>query len=94
VSLSFPSLPSADDDAAGLAKAVVKQLAETEAEYQIAVNEAYAEFGDKTFRELRRGLPVTKQKLDWGRVRSRSSIFILLCPYLRLTPLCRLQDTG
>lgn len=49
------------------AKDVLKSISTFEREYQLSLNEAYAELGDSTFKDLRRALPVTKQKLDWNR---------------------------
>lgn len=32
------------------------------------MNETYQEMGEKTFKGLRRALPLTRQKLDWDKV--------------------------
>ncbi|KAF8908946.1 F-actin capping protein, alpha subunit [Gymnopilus junonius] len=39
-----------------------------EGKYQISLNETYQEMGEKTFKGLRRALPLTRQKLDWDKV--------------------------
>ena len=39
-----------------------------ETKYQSSLNEAYQEMGEKTFKGLRRALPMTRSKLDWDRV--------------------------
>lgn len=39
-----------------------------EGKYQILLNDAYQEMAEKTFKGLRRALPLTRQKLDWDRV--------------------------
>lgn len=52
------------------AKEVLKRISEFERSYQMALNEAYADLQDTTFKDLRRALPVTKQKLDWNRITS------------------------
>ena len=39
-----------------------------EGKYQTSFTEAYAEMGEKTFKGLRRALPMTRSKLDWDRV--------------------------
>ena len=57
-------------DPAALAKEVLKKISTAEKDYQTRLNEAYAELSDKTFKELRRALPVHKQKLDWNRITS------------------------
>ncbi|KAI0357385.1 F-actin capping protein alpha subunit [Trametes cingulata] len=55
----------------GGASAATKVFALIEAEegkYQASLNETYAEMGEKTFKGLRRALPMTRSKLDWDRV--------------------------
>lgn len=39
-----------------------------EGKYQAALNDAYQEMSEKTFKGLRRALPLTRQKLDWDKV--------------------------
>jgi capping protein alpha len=39
-----------------------------EGKYQVSLNETYQEMGEKTFKGLRRALPLTRQKLDWDKV--------------------------
>lgn len=46
--------------------------------YQISLNETYQEMGEKTFKGLRRALPLTRQKLDWDKVRAVSIVKIIL----------------
>jgi len=48
----------------------MKLVASTEKDYQIGLNDLYAELSEKTFKTLRRTLPVHKQKLDWNRITS------------------------
>ncbi|KAI0755283.1 F-actin-capping protein subunit alpha [Daedaleopsis nitida] len=67
VSLALPPAISP----AGGAAAASKVLALVEAEegrYQTSLNDAYADMGEKTFKGLRRALPMTRSKLDWDRV--------------------------
>ncbi|KAI0647727.1 F-actin capping protein alpha subunit [Trametes meyenii] len=64
------ALPPAITTAGG-AGAATKVFALIEAEegrYQASLNETYAEMGEKTFKGLRRALPMTRSKLDWDRV--------------------------
>ncbi|KAI0669191.1 F-actin capping protein alpha subunit [Trametes maxima] len=64
------ALPPAITTAGGAA-AATKVFALIEAEegrYQASLNETYAEMGEKTFKGLRRALPMTRSKLDWDRV--------------------------
>lgn len=39
-----------------------------EKKYHAVLNDAYHEMSEKTFKGLRRALPLTRQKLDWDRV--------------------------
>ncbi|KAF8526104.1 F-actin-capping protein subunit alpha [Gautieria morchelliformis] len=39
-----------------------------ESEHQAALNDTYHDMGEKTFKGLRRALPLTRQKLDWDKV--------------------------
>jgi len=39
-----------------------------EGKYQISLSDTYQEMGEKTFKGLRRALPLTRQKLDWDKV--------------------------
>ncbi|KAL1711064.1 F-actin-capping protein subunit alpha [Schizophyllum commune] len=39
-----------------------------ETKYQTSLNDTYSEMGEKTFKALRRALPMTRQKLDWDKV--------------------------
>jgi len=43
-------------------------IEDEEGKYQISLNETYQEMGEKTFKGLRRALPLTRQKLDWDKV--------------------------
>lgn len=51
-----------------LATLFAKVLAKSEHEFQIAVNEAYANLSDSIFKSLRRALPLTKTKFNWDQV--------------------------
>ncbi|KAI1794825.1 F-actin-capping protein subunit alpha [Ganoderma leucocontextum] len=67
VSLALPPAITASGGAAAASKALALVEAE-EGRYQTALNDAYADMGDKTFKGLRRALPMTRSKLDWDRV--------------------------
>ncbi|KAG8679873.1 F-actin-capping protein subunit alpha, partial [Ceratobasidium sp. 395] len=43
-------------------------IAEKEGEHERALSNAYSDLGEKTFKSLRRALPLTRQKLDWDKV--------------------------
>ena len=67
ISLSLPPAITAENAASSASK--VSALIEAEeTKYQTSLNEAYQEMGDKTFKGLRRALPMTRAKLDWDRV--------------------------
>ena len=67
VSLTLPPAITPSGGASAASKALALVEAE-EGRYQTGLNEAYAEMGDKTFKSLRRALPMTRSKLDWDRV--------------------------
>ncbi|KAG9103565.1 F-actin-capping protein subunit alpha [Ceratobasidium sp. 370] len=43
-------------------------IAEKEGEHERALSNAYTDLGEKSFKSLRRALPLTRQKLDWDKV--------------------------
>lgn len=47
------------------ARDLVKMIKTKEDEVQVAVNEAYGQLADTTFKKLRRQLPITRSKVDW-----------------------------
>ena len=62
--LEFPpnSPPSAADK-------IVAIIEKQEGEYQASLSNIYFDMGEKTFKGLRRMLPMTRQKIDWDKVR-------------------------
>jgi capping protein (actin filament) muscle Z-line, alpha len=44
-------------------------IEDEEGKYQMSLNDTYHEMGEKTFKALRRALPMTRQKMDWDKVR-------------------------
>ncbi|KAF9565710.1 F-actin capping protein, alpha subunit [Agrocybe pediades] len=63
-------LPSTVTSAApsGAASKILALIEEEEGKYQMSLNDTYQEMGEKTFKGLRRALPLTRQKLDWDKV--------------------------
>lgn len=57
--LELPSSISESSSPAELAKTVMKIIGKAEEEYQLELNETYREMADKTFKSLRRALPVS-----------------------------------
>lgn len=50
-------------------KKVLALIEDQEGAYQESLGDTYHEMGEKTFKGLRRALPLTRQKLDWDKVR-------------------------
>lgn len=63
-----PAIPPAPPNTA--ATKILALIEEEELKYQVSLNETYLEMGEKTFKGLRRTLPLTRQKLDWDKVRN------------------------
>lgn len=61
-----PSVASAPPATA--ATKILALIGEEEGKYQISLNETYTEMSEKTFKGLRRALPLTRQKIDWDKV--------------------------
>lgn len=59
ISISVPSLS---------AEAVVARIAGVERDYQENLNRAFVNMAEGTFKNLRRQLPVTRQKVEWEKV--------------------------
>lgn len=68
ISLALPPTITAASAASSASK--VTALIETEeGKYQESLGDTYQEMGEKTFKGLRRALPMTRSKLDWDKVR-------------------------
>ena len=67
------SLPSAVVTASPVSSAskILALVEDEEGKYQASLNDTYHEMGEKTFKGLRRALPMTRQKLDWDKVDDR-----------------------
>lgn len=52
------------------ASELTKVIKKAEQDYHTAVESTYATMGDTTFKALRRVLPITKNRLDWERIRN------------------------
>ena len=72
VSLDLP--PAITLSSIGSAAKIIALIEAEESRYQASLNEVYQEMGDKTFKSLRRALPMTRAKLDWDKVRLNNRI--------------------
>lgn len=48
---------------------VVRKIAAIEKQYQEEINRTFVGMNESSFKSLRRQLPVTRQKIEWERVR-------------------------
>jgi capping protein alpha len=64
-----PGIISGDHSAASKILALIEG---EEGKYQASLNETYQEMSEKTFKSLRRALPMTRSKIDWDKVGARS----------------------
>lgn len=59
-----------ENDNLALAQSVVNAIRDAESKYQDSINENYKWMNDKTFKALRRNLPLTRSKIDWQKILS------------------------
>ncbi|XP_003738440.1 F-actin-capping protein subunit alpha [Galendromus occidentalis] len=59
-----------ENDNVALAQCVVNAIRDAEGKYQDSINENYKWMNDKTFKALRRNLPLTRSKIDWQKILS------------------------
>lgn len=67
VSLSLPTAVVTSSPSAAASK-ILALIEDEEGKYQTSLNDTYHEMGEKTFKGLRRALPLTRQKIDWDKV--------------------------
>lgn len=66
--IKYAKLTDYGQDEEKAAAAIVKAIAKAEKEYQMAINDSYSELSENTFKELRRALPYTRNKVDWHKI--------------------------
>ncbi len=59
----------ADVEVEGKGDAVVRKIAALEKQYQEEVNRAFVGMNEGAFKGLRRQLPVTRQRMEWEKIR-------------------------
>jgi len=57
-------------DPATLAREVVKAISKLDGNFHASLDTLYNTMGDTTFKALRRALPITKNKIDWHKIRT------------------------
>ena len=57
------------------ASKILALIEDEEGKYQTSLNDTYHEMGEKTFKGLRRALPLTRQKIDWDKVCRNSGTY-------------------
>jgi len=67
LSIALPSAVVTSSPASSASK-ILALIEDEEGKYQTSLNDTYHEMGEKTFKGLRRALPMTRQKLDWDKV--------------------------
>ncbi|RDB17879.1 F-actin-capping protein subunit alpha [Hypsizygus marmoreus] len=67
ISLALPPAVVTSSPSSSASK-IIALIGDEEGKYQISLNDTYQEMGEKTFKGLRRALPMTRQKIDWDKV--------------------------
>lgn len=67
VSVTIPAAVVTSSPSAAAFK-ILALIENEEGKYQMSLNDTYQEMGEKTFKGLRRALPLTRQKIDWDKV--------------------------
>jgi len=53
-----------------IASAAFKAIAKTEQQFQESLDSSHISMGDTTFKALRRALPITRQRIDWNKIKN------------------------
>jgi hypothetical protein len=68
ISITLPSAVIASPSVSATTTKILALIEDEEGKYQTSLNDTYLEMGEKTFKGLRRALPMTRQKIDWDKV--------------------------
>ncbi|EJC97914.1 F-actin capping protein, alpha subunit [Fomitiporia mediterranea MF3/22] len=68
LSFALPPTISANSPPVQASDKIIALIEHEEGKYQASLNDAYQGMSEKTFKGLRRALPLTRQKLDWDKV--------------------------
>jgi capping protein alpha len=77
-SISLPPPIASATPPSSVTSKIMALIGDEESKYQTALSDSYHEMKERTFKGLRRALPMTKQKIDWEKV---------CFPHSRLWPL-------
>lgn len=61
---------SASGGSDAVASAAIKAIAKAEQAFQEALDSSHRSMGDTTFKALRRALPITRQRIDWNKIKN------------------------
>jgi len=64
--VSIPASGSPD----AIAQAALKAVAKAEQQFQESLDASYRTMGDTTFKALRRALPITRNRIDWNKIKN------------------------
>jgi capping protein alpha len=73
LSIALPSAVVTSSPPSSASK-ILALIEDEEGKYQTSLNDTYHEMGEKTFKGLRRALPMTRQKLDWDKASNRAHV--------------------
>ncbi|KAJ3190451.1 F-actin-capping protein [Gaertneriomyces sp. JEL0708] len=62
------SVSESPDDPQAFASAALKLIAKTEAEFQTSLSESFNDLAGSVFKNLRRPLPITRNKINWDSI--------------------------
>lgn len=82
VSATLPPTISTESPAPSANK-ILAFIEDAEGAYQTSLADSYQEMSEKTYKGLRRALPMTRSKMDWDKVHFQSFVSNLILNYAR-----------